>query len=112
MGVVGRPPMSALRAGHQQRRRVLFDNRDGVSTGRADEAGDLVARRLLLALRRLGPHQEAVRDDDGPSMRAPTARPLQQNRSALLRVFNADNARCPALWTALGDLEDDSLGYQ
>ena len=103
--------MSALRTRHEQRRRVLVNNRDGFSTGHADEAGSLVTHRLLFALR-CGLRREAVCADDGPSMRARTARPLQQDRTALQRVLNADNARCPALWTALRDLEDDSLCYQ
>jgi hypothetical protein len=88
---------------------VLFNNRDGFPAGRADEAGDIVSLRLLAAVW-FGPHHDAIRADDGPSMSARTARPVEQNKTALQRMFNANYARRPALRTALRDLENDRLG--
>lgn len=89
---------------------MLFDNGDGFSAGRADEAGDIVACRLFAL--RLGPHRKLVCTKDGPSMRAPAAGPVQQDRTALQGVFNADDARCAALGAALRNVESDRLDSQ
>jgi|SRR5688572_18920327 len=102
--------MSAFGTLHDhRRRRVLFNNGDGFPAGWADKAGDIVAL-LLLAAVRFDPRHDAVCAENGPSMCAGTARPVEQNETALQRVFDADYARCPALRTALGNLENDRLG--
>jgi len=104
--------MSALRARHDHRLGcVLVNNRDRLSTRGADEPGDAVARGILSAIR-FRSHQQAVVTDDGPPVRACAAGPIEQNQTAFQRVFNADQAGCPALRAMLGDLEHDGIGYQ